>query len=95
ASRSHGDPGRIEAYLAGRKIAQTVKAGSSLKICRVAEGSADVYPRFGPTNEWDTAAAHAVLLGAGGHLITLDGQELGYGKPSPLNPDFVAWGLGR
>ncbi|MBF0355514.1 MAG: 3'(2'),5'-bisphosphate nucleotidase CysQ [Alphaproteobacteria bacterium] len=94
ASRSHGDPERIASYLAGRKIAEMVKAGSSLKICRIAEGSADVYPRFGPTSEWDTAAAHAVLLGAGGHLITLDGKELVYGKSSVRNPDFVAWGLG-
>ncbi len=93
ASRSHGDPEEIQAYLAGRKIAGLVKAGSSLKICRVAEGTADVYPRFGPTSEWDTAAGHAVLLGAGGRLETLDGQPLRYGKESILNPDFVAWGL--
>jgi 3'(2'), 5'-bisphosphate nucleotidase len=92
ASRSHGDPDKIEAYLKGRKIAQMVKAGSSLKICRIAEGLADVYPRFGPTSEWDTAAGHAVLLGAGGRLETLDGQPLRYGKDSILNPDFVAWG---
>lgn len=95
ASRSHGDPDKINAYLAGRKIAHLVKAGSSLKICRIAEGVADVYPRFGPTSEWDTAAGHAVLLGAGGRLETLDGQPLRYGKDSILNPDFVAWGLGR
>ncbi|MFA6020649.1 MAG: 3'(2'),5'-bisphosphate nucleotidase CysQ [Rhodospirillales bacterium] len=95
ASRSHGDPDKINAYLAGRRIAQLVKAGSSLKICRIAEGTADVYPRFGPTSEWDTAAGHAVLLGAGGRLETLDGQPLRYGKDSILNPDFVAWGLGR
>ena len=95
ASRSHGDPGQIAAYLKGRKIAQLVKAGSSLKICRIAEGQADVYPRFGPTSEWDTAAAHAVLLGAGGRLETLDGLSLRYGKDSIRNPDFVAWGLGR
>lgn len=95
ASRSHGDPDKINAYLAGRKIAHLVKAGSSLKICRIAEGTADVYPRFGPTSEWDTAAGHAVLLGAGGRLETLDGQPLRYGKDSILNPDFVAWGLGR
>lgn len=95
ASRSHGDPEKINAYLAGRRIAHLVKAGSSLKICRIAEGAADVYPRFGPTSEWDTAAGHAVLQGAGGRLETLDGQPLRYGKDSILNPDFVAWGLGR
>jgi 3'(2'), 5'-bisphosphate nucleotidase len=94
ASRSHGDPEKIAAYLKGRKIAHQVNSGSSLKICRIAEGVADVYPRFGPTSEWDTAAGHAVLLGAGGRIETLDGQPLRYGKDSILNPDFVAWGLG-
>lgn len=95
ASRSHGDPDKIAAYLKGYKIAELVKAGSSLKICRIAEGSADVYPRFGPTSEWDTAAGHAVLQGAGGRIETLAGEPLRYGKESILNPDFVAWGLGR
>lgn len=95
ASKSHGDPDKIAAYLAGRNIVELVKAGSSLKICRVAEGLADVYPRFGPTSEWDTAAGHAVLLGAGGRMETLEGLPLRYGKDDILNPDFVAWGRGR
>jgi 3'(2'), 5'-bisphosphate nucleotidase len=67
-----------------------VHAGSSLKICRIAQGLADVYPRLAPTCEWDTAAAQAVLVGAGGHMYDLQGQRLQYGKPHVLNPSFVA-----
>jgi 3'(2'), 5'-bisphosphate nucleotidase len=92
SSRSHGDPQRLDAFLAGRKVAGLARSGSSLKFCRVAEGAADLYPRFGPTHEWDTAAGHAVLLAAGGTVETLDGQPLRYGKPSLVNPEFVAWG---
>lgn len=71
---------------------QLVQAGSSLKFCRIAEGGADVYPRLAPTCEWDTAAAQAVLEGAGGVVLDLQGQPLRYGKPSVLNPSFVAAG---
>ena len=69
--------------------------GSSLKICLVAEGAADIYPRLGPTSEWDTAAAHAVLKAAGGSCILYDDeQELTYNsKESLLNPYFIAQGL--
>jgi 3'(2'), 5'-bisphosphate nucleotidase len=64
--------------------------GSSLKICLVAEGAADIYPRLGPTSEWDTAAAHAVVLAAGGKIITLDGKPLRYNtKKTLLNPEFL------
>ena len=66
--------------------------GSSLKLCLVAEGAADVYPRFGRTMEWDTAAGDAVLRAAGGVVQTMAGQPLGYAKPGFENPDFVAWG---
>jgi 3'(2'), 5'-bisphosphate nucleotidase len=66
--------------------------GSSLKFCMVAEGRADLYPRLGPTAEWDTAAGHAVLLGAGGRVDGPDGQPLRYGKPAFLNRAFVATG---
>ena len=68
---------------------ELVQAGSSLKFCRIAEGSADVYPRLGPTCEWDTAAAQAVVEAAGGHVCTLQGEPLRYGKAEVLNPDFV------
>ena len=66
--------------------------GSSLKFCIVAEGRADLYPRLGPTAEWDTAAGHAVLLGAGGLVVCPDGEPLRYGKPAFLNRAFVATG---
>lgn len=71
---------------------ELVQAGSSLKFCRIAEGHADVYPRLGPTSEWDTAAAHAVLVAAGGKVQTLEGRPLRYGKQDLLNPHFVAAG---
>lgn len=67
-----------------------IQAGSSLKFCRVAEGAADIYPRLAPTCEWDTAAAQAVLEGAGGVVLDLDGQPLLYGKPNVLNTSFIA-----
>ena len=64
--------------------------GSSIKFCLLAEGRADFYPRLGPTSEWDTAAAHAVVLAAGGHIVTLDGEPLRYNlKDSLLNPSFL------
>ena len=69
---------------------QLIQAGSSLKFCRVAEGAADVYPRLGPTCEWDTAAAQAIVEAAGGSVCALDGSTLRYGKPELLNPHFVA-----
>lgn len=68
-------------------------AGSSLKFCRIAEGYADVYPRFGPTSQWDTAAGQSVLEAAGGRVETLSGESLRYGLDRPmLNPSFVAYG---
>ena len=93
ASKSHNTP-ETEAYLAGLNIKERTSAGSSLKFCRIAEGKADVYPRFGPTMEWDTAAAHAVLMYAGGEVITEDGRALSYGKPGLKNPFFIARGPG-
>ena len=67
-----------------------VQVGSSLKFCTIAEGRADVYPRLAPTCEWDTAAAHAVLEGAGGCVYDTSGTRLRYGKPNCLNPSFIA-----
>ena len=67
--------------------------GSSLKFCLVAEGKADLYPRLGPTSEWDTAAAHAVVEAAGGSVIRTDGSPLLYNtKASLLNPEFLVFG---
>jgi 3'(2'), 5'-bisphosphate nucleotidase len=92
-SRSHSDP-ETEAFLAQLPIRERRTAGSSLKFCAVAEGDADVYPRFGQTMEWDTAAGDAVLRAAGG--IVLDGAHLPlqYGKAGAQfrNGPFVAWG---
>ncbi len=93
ASRHHGDQGRLDAFLAGRAVAQVVNFGSSLKFCRLAEGQADLYPRFGRTMEWDTCAPHAVLDAAGGAVETFDGQPLRYGKPGWDNPHFVGRGV--
>ncbi len=93
SSRSHGDADALARFTAGRKIAASITAGSSLKFCVVAAGEADIYPRFGRTMEWDTAAGHAVLLAAGGRVQELSGQPLSYGKPGFENPHFVAYGL--
>ncbi|MFM7396177.1 MAG: 3'(2'),5'-bisphosphate nucleotidase CysQ [Gammaproteobacteria bacterium] len=92
-SRSHGDGAALDAWLQGRPIASRVKAGSSLKLCLLAEGRADLYPRLGRTMEWDIAAGHAVLAAAGGRVIRVDdGRALRYGKPGFENPGFVAEG---
>ena len=89
ASRSHMTP-ETETFIRSLGAHEVVQAGSSLKFCRIAEGAADCYPRLGPTCEWDTAAAQAVLEAAGGHVQSLDGVRLGYGKSDVLNPSFVA-----
>lgn len=89
ASRSHRDE-QTDQWLKERGIEQTVSIGSSLKFCLVACGEADVYPRFGPTMEWDTAAGHAVLLAAGGHVTTPEGQPFVYGKTDFRNGPFIA-----
>lgn len=94
ASRSHGDERALDAFLAGRRVASRVNAGSSLKLCLLAEGRADLYPRLGRTMEWDIAAGHAVLAAAGGHVCRIDdGSMLRYGKAGFENPHFVAQGL--
>ena len=93
ASRSHADD-RTEAFLAGLPIAERRCSGSSLKFCVLAEGQADVYPRFGQTMEWDTAAGDAVLRAAGGAVLDETGRALRYGKAERQyrNGPFVAWG---
>ena len=97
ASRSHGDAAALDAFLqrhlAGRPLARVGNAGSSLKLCLLAAGQADLYPRLGRTMEWDIAAGHAVLAAAGGSVCRVaDGQPLTYGKPGFENPHFVAAG---
>jgi 3'(2'), 5'-bisphosphate nucleotidase len=93
ASRSHGDAAALDRFLSGRHVAATINAGSSLKLCLVATGEADLYPRLGRTMEWDIAAGHAVLAAAGGRVRTLTGDPLTYGKPGFDNPHFAAEGL--
>ncbi len=89
ASRSHSDA-ETEAFLKRAGVTKRISAGSSLKFCLVAEGEADIYPRFGPTMEWDVAAGHAVLLAAGGQVTTLDGKPFSYRKPGFRNAGFIA-----
>jgi 3'(2'), 5'-bisphosphate nucleotidase len=96
-SRSHNTP-QTEAYVAALEAAELVSIGSSLKFCLLASGEADLYPRFGRTMEWDTAAGDAVLRAAGGSTTTPDGRPLVYGKRGRpgiadfVNPDFIARG---
>jgi 3'(2'), 5'-bisphosphate nucleotidase len=90
-SRSHLDAD-TKAYLAGLAQASSVSCGSSIKFCRVAEGSADLYPRLAPTHDWDVAAGHALVLAAGGDVRAADGSPLVYGTPKRLIPDFIARG---
>ena len=71
--------------------AQIIQAGSSIKFCLIADGNADIYPRFGPTSEWDIAAGHIILNEAGGKILTLSNKEIKYNeKESLLNPEFIA-----
>ncbi len=92
ASRSHRDA-ETDRFLADNGVAETRSAGSSIKFCLIARGEADVYPRFGRTMEWDTAAGDAVLRAAGGHVETVGGEPLRYGKRERGydNPGFIAW----
>ena len=91
ASRSHRSP-ELETFISKLKVEQSISRGSSLKFCLIAEGNADIYPRTGPTMEWDTAAGHAVLIAAGGKMIGFDGTPFQYAKPDFLNGWFIASG---
>ena len=92
-SLSHLDP-ETEKFLEGLHVAERTSAGSSVKFLEIARGRADVYPRFGPTMEWDTAAGQAVLEAAGGHVVDTQGARFRYGKTADglRNPAFIAWG---
>ena len=91
ASRSHAGP-ELAAFLAALPAHRLTSMGSSLKLCLVAEGAADFYPRLAPTMEWDTGAAHAVVLEAGGRVINTEGEALAYNKENLLNPHFLVAG---
>jgi 3'(2'), 5'-bisphosphate nucleotidase len=91
-SRSHNKWNDLEQFLAPYRVADRIVKGSALKFGLIAEGSADLYPRLGPTSEWDTAAGQAILEAAGGSVADHQGRTLGYGKPGFRNPPFVARG---
>ena len=91
ASKNHMNEPTL-AFIEALGEHELVQAGSSLKFLKIAEGLADIYPRLGPTCEWDTAAAHAVVLGVGGSVKDPDGVELWYGKDDILNPHFIVRG---
>jgi 3'(2'), 5'-bisphosphate nucleotidase len=94
ASKSHRDQATDD-YIGKYDLAEAKSAGSSLKFCLVATGEADLYPRLGRTMEWDTAAGHAVLAGAGGEVVHHDDlTPLRYGKPGFENPFFLAYAPG-
>ena len=89
-SRSHTDNPKLKEFLIDYPKHELVKMGSSMKICLVADGTAHIYPRLGPTMEWDTAAAHAVVKYAGGNIYDLDKMnQLEYNKSNLLNPEFL------
>ena len=90
SSRSHANNPKLNDYLSNFDDFELVKMGSSIKICLVADGTAHLYPRFGPTMEWDTAAAHAVVKFAGGNILNMNNnKELVYNKSNLLNPEFL------
>jgi 3'(2'), 5'-bisphosphate nucleotidase len=91
ASRSHLNE-ETKKYISQFPQYELIQSGSSIKLCMVAEGKADVYPRFAPTSEWDTAAAQAVVEGAGGSVQDTEGNRLIYQKDNILNPHFIVKG---
>lgn len=95
-SRSHMDA-RTRAFIAGRKSTREIASGSAIKFGLVAEGSADIYPRLGPTSEWDIAAGHALVVAAGGKVTGGDGGPIRYGRHERNYrvDDFIAWGEAR
>lgn len=93
-SRSHrAGEEDLDGIIGAKQNCEFIVMGSSLKFCLVAEGAADVYPRAGPTTEWDTAAAQCILEEAGGSVSDLDGNSMNYNKPALLNPGFLARGM--
>jgi 3'(2'), 5'-bisphosphate nucleotidase len=92
ASRSHGNRDDLKGFLADKKVQEVRISGSAMKFCRLAQGVGDLYPRLGPTMEWDSCAGHAILDAAGGSVTTLDGGPFLYAKPGFRNTPFVARG---
>jgi len=94
-SRSHENSRRLAEFLENYPVRERKKCGSALKFGLIAAGEADLYPRFGTTMEWDTAAGQAILEAAGGRVETFAGAPLTYGKPGLKNDGFIAWGRTR
>ena len=92
ASKSHLNKETKQFIAQIKGNVELIQAGSSLKFIKIAEGLADIYPRLAPTSEWDTAAAHAILEGAGGKVLKLNGKDIIYGKDNIINPHFIARG---
>jgi 3'(2'), 5'-bisphosphate nucleotidase len=90
-SRSHLDA-KTQDFVGALTGARTISSGSSIKFCRIAEGKADLYPRLAPTHDWDIAAGHAILVAAGGSLMTPDGKPVLYGSKTLTIPAFIARG---
>jgi 3'(2'), 5'-bisphosphate nucleotidase len=92
ASRNHGDDALLNRFLENHKVEKLLKRGSSIKLCAIASGRADLYPRFGETSEWGIAAGDAILRAAGGALCDLHGRKITYGKAEAAfkNPPFIA-----
>ena len=91
-NRTEDWSGRLKNYLGTHQVREIHRRSSAHKLGLIAHGKFDLYPRFGPTMEWDIAAGHAILRAAGGRVMKLDGLELGYGKPGLKNPSFIAQG---
>ncbi len=92
SSKSFGSELHLAKYMAGRQVREHRHRGSSIKFCEVAEGRVDLFPRFGPSREWDTAAGQAIVEAAGGAVTTPTGDRLTYGKPDFMNANFIAKG---
>ncbi|MBL8644459.1 MAG: 3'(2'),5'-bisphosphate nucleotidase CysQ [Rhodospirillaceae bacterium] len=92
-SKSHETSENMKKFLAAHDVAERIKMSSSVKFCMVAEGRVDLYPRFGPTSEWDTAAGHAIVRAAGGRVHDQTGVELQYKKPKYINGRFLVESL--
>lgn len=89
---SRGEGGRTSAFLAANAFPGALSIPSSLKLCLIAAGAADIFPKFSQTMEWDSAAGHALILAAGGDIVDIAGKRILYGKKDFLNPSFIAYG---
>ncbi|MBP7189707.1 MAG: 3'(2'),5'-bisphosphate nucleotidase CysQ [Rickettsiaceae bacterium] len=92
AVSSHSMSAEVKKFIEDDKVSEVIRIPSSIKLCLVADGSVDVYPRFGQTMEWDIAAGHAIIKATGGNIFDIEGNVMKYGKPKLLNLGFIARG---